>query len=105
MEAGREAYYKLSERGGILASGKLLPGSNSLLVVRPGLFAGSQSLFLLLDLLENDVHFQNKINIVVTVDGKPEAAAGRSALSGFFTLGMYHDGSLIGFRKKNMETC
>ncbi len=78
VESGREAYYKLSERGEILASGKLLPGSNSLLVARPGLFAGSQTLFLLLDLLENDAHFQNKINIVVTVDGKPEAARRRN---------------------------
>lgn len=103
VESGREVYYKVSERGEILASGKLLPGSNSLLVARPGLFAGSQTLFLLLDLLENETRFQNKITIAVTVEGGPQAAAGaKTALSGLFTLGMYHDGSLVGLRKKSM---
>ncbi len=48
----REAFYKLSERGAVLAAGKLLPGDNSLRFTRPGLADGSQSLFFLLDLLE-----------------------------------------------------
>ncbi|TFG80472.1 MAG: hypothetical protein E4H23_02420 [Chrysiogenales bacterium] len=103
VEANRDVFYKLSERGEILASGKLLQGSNSLLFARPGLFSGNQSLLFLLDLLENGVSFQKKINIAVTVDGKSEGEQQEKVpLSGSFTLGMYHGGRLIGFRKKNM---
>jgi len=103
VEANRDAFYKLSERGEILASGKLLQGSNSLLFARPGLFSGNQSLLFLLDVLENGVSFQKKINIAVTVDGKSEGEQReKTPLSGSFTLGMYHGGRLIGFRKKNM---
>ncbi|MCJ7525946.1 MAG: hypothetical protein MUP71_12110 [Candidatus Aminicenantes bacterium] len=103
VEANREAYYKLSERGEILASGKLLQGRNSLLFARPGLFSESQSLFFILDLLDNGASFQKKINITVTVDRKSQGEQlERAPLSGSFTLGMYHNGRLIGFRKKNM---
>jgi hypothetical protein len=104
VEANREAYYKLSERGEILAAGQLLQGSNSLLFARPGLFARSQSLFFLLDLFENGVYFQKKINITVTVDGESEMdRREKTGLSGSFTLGMFYAGRLIGFRKKSMS--
>jgi len=67
------------------------------------LFARSQSLFFLLDLLENGVYFQKKLNITVTVDWESEMDRREKAgLSGSFTLGMYHAGRLIGFRKKSM---
>lgn len=103
VEANRDAYYKVSEHGEILATGKLLQGSNSLLLARPGLFSESQSLLFLLDLLENGASFQKKISIAVTVDRKSAGEQREKApLSGSFTLGMYHNGSLIGFRKKSM---
>jgi len=103
VEANREAYYKLSEGGEVLAAGQLLRGDNSLLFVRPGLLTRSQSLFFLLDLLENGAHWQKKINIAVTVDAQAEMERKeKPGLSGSFTLGMYHAGRLIGFRKKSM---
>ncbi len=103
VESSRGAYYKLSERGEVLAAGELLPGSNSLRFTRPGLSARSQSLFFLLDLLENGRTGQKNIRIMVTVEGKMETdGPEREPLSGFFTLGMYHADSLIGFRKKSM---
>jgi len=103
VEANRDAYYKLSEGSEILATGKLLQGSNSLLFARPGLFADSQSLFLLFDLLENGVSFQKRINITLTVDRESEMdRREKTGLSGSFTLGMFHGGRLIGFRKKSM---
>jgi hypothetical protein len=103
VEANREAYFKVSERDDILASGQLLKGSNSLQFTRPGLFARSQSLFFLLDLLENGTHWQKKIGIAVTVSTEAEMEReGRAELSGSFALGMYHGGRLIGYRKKSM---
>jgi len=103
VETSREAYFKLSERDVILASGQLLKGSHPLPFTRPGMFARSQSLFFLLDLLENGTHWQNKISVTIAVDAKTEmAAGGKPGLSGHFALGMYHAGRLVGFRKKNM---
>lgn len=103
VETSREAYFKLSERDVILASGQLLKGSHSLPFTRPGMFARSQSLFFLLDLLENDTHWQNKISVTIAVDAKTEMEArGKPGLSGHFALGMYHAGRLVGYRKKNM---
>jgi hypothetical protein len=103
VESSREAYYKLSERGEVLAAGELLPGSNSLRFTRPGLSARSQSLFFLLDLLENGKSAQKNIRVMVTVEGKMETdSPEREPLSGSFTLGMYHAKSLIGFREKSM---
>jgi hypothetical protein len=103
VEADREAPYKVSEQGAMLADGQLLPGSNSLQVTRSGLFARSQSLIFLLEWLENDVVFQKKLTISVSVEGEPEMETRETAgLSGSFTLEMYHAGHLIGFRKKSM---
>lgn len=103
VEADRKAPYKVSEQNAMLAAGQLLPGSNSLQVTRPGLFARSQSLFFLLAWLENDVVFQKKLTISVSVEGESEMETRETAgLSGSFTLGMYHAGNLIGFRKKSM---
>jgi hypothetical protein len=103
VEASREVFYKLSERGEILAAGKLLPGTASLQFVRPGLFAQSQTLFFLLDLLENGSPSQKKITLTLTVDRESETSDQKKAgPSGSFTLGMYHGGRMIGFRKKSM---
>ena len=103
VAASRDVYYKLSEGGEILAAGRMLAGSNSLQFVRPGLFAGSQTLFLLLELLENGATSQKRIILTITVDRESEISEPRKAgLSGSFTLGMYHGGRLIGFREKNM---
>lgn len=99
----REAYYKLSERGVVLATGRLLPGSNRLRCARPGLSARSQSLFLVLDLLEGSVQVEKFIRLKVTIEGRTEPEARVPALSGNFNLEMYHAGKLIGFRRKRMQ--
>jgi hypothetical protein len=104
VQCGREAYFKLSERGEVLAAGKLLPGSNPLRFARPGLVSKDQSLLFLLDLLAGGRPSQRTIRIKVTVGGGTETgAAPGKALSGNFTLGMYHADRLIGFRKKSMS--
>jgi hypothetical protein len=99
----RQAYYKLSERGEVLATGQLLPGPNSLRFARPGLSARSQSLFLVLDLLEGSVQVEKFIRLKVTIEGRTEPEARVPALSGNFNLEMYHAGRLIGFRRKRMQ--
>jgi len=103
VEIRREAFYKLSERDNILATGKLLPGVNTLRFTRPGLAAVSQSHFFLLDLIEPGATSRKFLRVQVTVEGRtalaPEAQA---TLSGSFRLEMYHSGRLIGFRKKSM---
>jgi hypothetical protein len=103
VESSREAFYKLSEQGAVLATGRLLPGANSVRVTRLGLAEKSQSLFFVLDLLEPGAASQKFLRLQVTVAGRagmePEAAAG---LTGSFRLEMYHSGRLLGFRKKNM---
>jgi hypothetical protein len=99
----REAFFKLSERGTVLAAGKLLPGNNPLRFTRPGLADGSQSLFFLLDLLEPGSTGQKFLRVQVTVDGKTGMEPVENApLSGSFLLEMYHSGRLFGFRKKRM---
>ncbi len=103
LEIRREAFYKLSERDNVLATGKLLPGLNTLRFTRPGLAAGSQSYFFLLDLIEPGATSQKFLRLQVTVEGRTAMAAETKAtLSGSFRLDMYHSGRLIGFRKKNM---
>jgi hypothetical protein len=103
VESGREAFYKLSEQGVVLASGKLLPGANPVRFRRPGLTAGSQSLFFVLDLLEQDASAQKFLRVQVTLGDKPGSQPGEPAgLSGSFRLEMYHSGQLFGFRKKIM---
>jgi hypothetical protein len=103
LDCNREAFYKLSERGEILAVGKLLPGVNDLRFLRPGLTAGSQSFFFVLDLLDQDVPMQKFLRVQVTVAGKPGSGPSAPAgLSGTFRLEMYHSGRLFGYRKKNM---
>jgi hypothetical protein len=103
VESSREAYYKLSERGDVLATGQLLPGANSLHFTRPDLFARSQSLFFLLDLLEHGVTSQKFLRVQVSVEGASGTEPGAKAgLSGSFRLEMYHRGRLFGFRKKSM---
>ena len=99
----REAYYKLSERGEVLATGQFLHGLNSLRFARPGLSARSQSLFLVLDLLEDGVQVEKFIRLQVTIEGRTESEARVPALSGNFNLEMYHAGKLIGFRRKRMQ--
>jgi len=101
LESRRGAFYKLSERGDILAAGKLLPGVNSLRFSRPGLMAASRSFFFVLDLLEDGSPAQKFLRVQVTAEGGPGAAA-EKALSGTFQLEMYHSGRLFGFRKKSM---
>lgn len=98
-----QAAYKLSERGGVLAAGMLLPGENALRFSRPGLCSGSQSLLFLLEALAAGAPQQKFIRLQVTVAGRtaPEEAA--PALSGNFNLEMYHSGRLIGFRRKRMQ--
>ena len=103
VESRREAFFKLSERGAVLAAGKLLAGGNALRFTRPGLAAGSQSLFFLLDLLEPGSVGQKFIRVQVTVEGRAGMDPGEKAeLSGIFRLEMYHDASLFGWRKKSM---
>lgn len=103
VECDREAFYKLSERGDVLAAGKLLPGANPLRFTRPGLTAASQSLFFVLDLLEPGASTQKFLRVQVTVEGQPGSGPGGPAgLSGIFRLEMYHSGRLFGFRKKTM---
>jgi len=103
VESRRQAFFKLSEKGDILATGKLLPGVNTVRFTRPGLTAGSQSFFFVLDLLEADASAQKFLRVQVTVEGRPGTAPGEpAALSGSFRLEMYHSGRLFGFRKKNM---
>jgi hypothetical protein len=103
VESRKEAFYKLSERGAVLAAGKLLPGNNPLRVTRPGLADGSQSLFFLLDLLEPGSAGQKFLRVQVTVDGRMGMApVENTQLSGSFLLEMYHSGRLFGFRKKRM---
>lgn len=99
----RAAYYKLSERGEVLAAGRFLPGPNRLRFVRPGLAARSQSLFLVLDLLEGDARVEKFIRLQVTVAGRTETGPAIPALSGNFNLEMFHEGRLIGFRRKRMQ--
>ncbi|MBN2345782.1 MAG: hypothetical protein JXO51_05270 [Candidatus Aminicenantes bacterium] len=104
VTCSRECLYKLSERDDVLAAGRFLPGSNSLRFSRPGLCAGSQSLFLILDLLGDGASSQKFLRFQVTIEGRegpgPQETEGTS---GSFRLEMYHAGSLIGFRKKTME--
>jgi hypothetical protein len=103
VECDREAFFKLSERGEILAAGKLLRGANDLRFTRPGLTAGSRSFFFVLDLLEQDAPTQKFLRIQVTVAGKPGSGPSAPAgLSGTFRLEMYHSGRLFGYRKKSM---
>jgi hypothetical protein len=103
VESSREAFYKLSEGGDVLAAGKLLPGANSLRFSRPGLAAGSQSLLLRLDLLEHGAASQKLLRIQVTVEGGAGMeAAEKAGLTGSFRLEMYHAGKRIGFRRKSM---
>lgn len=103
LACGREAYYKLSERGSVLAAGKLLPGENGLRFARPGLFQRSQSLLLVLDLLEGGAPSRKFLRLQVTVDGLPEEGGREEELSGAFRLEMFHGGRLIGFRQKRMQ--
>jgi len=103
VESRREAFYKLSERGDVLATGKLLPGVNTLHFSRPGLTAGSQSYLFLFDLLEQGAASQKFLRVQVTVEGRTAMEPGvKAELSGSFRLEMYHSGRLIGFRKKSM---
>jgi hypothetical protein len=103
VECDREAFYKLSERGDILAAGKFLPGATFLRFRRPGLTAVSQSLFFVLDLLEQDRTTQKFLRVRVTVAGKPGSGpSAPTGLSGIFRLEMYHSGRLFGYRKKSM---
>ncbi|MCU0236797.1 MAG: hypothetical protein MUC72_06895 [Acidobacteria bacterium] len=103
VECSREAFYKLSERGAVLAAGRLLPGANALRFTRPGLAAISQSLFLVLDLLEQDAPAQKFLRLRVKVAGRSETGPGEAkGLSGSFRLDMYHGGRLFGYRKKSM---
>ena len=103
VESSRDAYYKLSERGEVLAAGKLSPGSNPLRFARPGLCEKGQSLLLLLDLLEEGRPSQRIIRLQVTVGGETPAGLPRGQeLSGRFAVGMYHADRLVGFRKKSL---
>jgi hypothetical protein len=103
VESEREAFFKLSERGEVLAAGKILPGTNSLRFRRPGLFRASQALFFVLDLLESEIGSQKFLRVRVTVEGGPGIVPDRLAqLSGSFRLDMYHSGRSFGFRKKSM---
>jgi len=103
VESSREAFFKLSERGEVLAAGKLLPGATCLRFTRPGLTAASQSLFFVLDLLEQDAGTQKFLRVQVTVEGGQGREPDRpTELSGSFRLDMYHSGRLFGFRKKSM---
>jgi hypothetical protein len=103
VESRRQAFCKLSERGEVLATGKLLPGANTLRFTRPGLTAGSRSFFFLLDLLEQDTASQKFLRVQVTVEGAPAMEPeAKAELSGNFGLEMYHSGHLFGFHKKNM---
>lgn len=98
-----QAAYKLSERGEVLAAGMLLPGENALRFSRPGLCSGSQSLLLLLEALAGGAPQQKFIRLQVTVAGRSAAEEAAPALSGNFSLEMYHAGRLIGFRRKRMQ--
>jgi hypothetical protein len=103
VESQRQAFCKLSERGEVLATGKLLPGKNTLRFTRPGLAAGSRSFFFLLDLLEQGTASQKFLRVQVTVEGAPAMEPEAKAdLSGNFGLEMYHSGRRFGYRKKNM---
>jgi len=99
---GRAAF-KLSERGEVLAAGQLLAGENTLRFTRPGLFVSSQSLLFLLEALADGEAQRKFLRLQVTVAGRAEAEKPATALSGDFSLEMYHSGRLIGFRKKRME--
>lgn len=101
VTCSRQADYKLSERGRVLAAGRLLPGTNPLRLVRPGLTRGSQTLLLLLELLEGGAVTRKSLWVKVTASAE-EAPAPAAALSGSFTLEMVHSGRVIGFRKKAM---
>lgn len=104
LESRREGYFKLSERGEVLAAGRLLVGTNRVRFDRPGLVARSQSLLFLLELLEGGNGAQKFLRLQVAVGGGPEAEAReRAPLSGAFRLEMYHEGTPIGFRKKRLE--
>jgi len=103
VESSREAFFKLSERGEVLAAGKLLPGATALRFTRPGLTAASQVLFFVLDLLESEASAQKFLRVQVTVEGGPGNEPDRPAeLSGSFRLDMYHSGRPFGYRKKSM---
>jgi hypothetical protein len=103
VECSRASFYKLSERGAVLAAGRFLPGANPLRFTRPGLTAVSQSLLFVLDLLEQGAPAQKFLRLRVKVAGKPEAGPGEATgLSGSFRLDMFHGGQLFGYRKKSM---
>lgn len=104
LEAGHGADYKLSEQDEVLATGRLLPGNNSLRFRRPGLSDRSQELTFLLELLENGEITRKTIRIIVTVEGETdEGPQKKPELSGSFTLGMFHEGRLVGFRRKRLQ--
>lgn len=98
-----QAAFKLSERGEVLAAGKLLEGENILRFTRPGLFVASQSLLFLLEALADGEPQRKFLRLQVTVAGRAEAEKPAPALSGDFSLEMYHSGRLIGFRRKRMQ--
>jgi len=103
VECGRQADFKLSEQGEVLAAGRLLPGRNPLRFARPGRFGCSQALVLLLELLENGAIARKELQVMVTVEGEAQDPTPQKAkLSGSFTLEMVHDGRIIGARKKSM---
>lgn len=103
VECSRGAYYKLSERGEVLAAGMLLPGSNSVRCNRPGLCAQSQSLLLVLDLLESGRPSRKNVRVMVAVAAGAGTDGPGKELSGSFTLEMHHAGQAIGFRKKHVK--
>ena len=104
LEARRAVDFKLSEQEGVLAAGRLLPGANSLRFTRPGLAQRSQTLTFQLELLENGAVTRKTIRIIVTVEGETdEGPQKKPELSGSFTLGMFHEGRLVGFRRKRLQ--
>jgi hypothetical protein len=103
VEARAAAFYKLSARDVVVASGQLLSGSNFLLVSCPGMFARTQSLMFSLELKTGARELQKTITISIAfIDNGAEDGGAGPVPAGDFTIQMFKADRLIGFRKKTM---
>jgi hypothetical protein len=103
VEAREEAYYKLSAQDEIITAGRLVSGSNALLITRTGMFAKTQSLPFNLELKTGDLMHQKAIVITITIAGGAEQSAeSKRSPASEFTITLFQSGRQIGFRKKTM---
>jgi hypothetical protein len=103
VEANCEAYFRFLDQGETMQSGQLLRGQNPLTISRQGLLAKTASYFFILELKTAERMLQRQIIIRVTAAADPEQSPPViKSVTTIFTVAMFKDNELIGFRKKTM---